>query len=253
MVITTMGKRRMVAVQRLPRAVTGLGSRRKKRLAFEKSYVARPASCRLARGDVSAYLAGAKVDAHGVDVAVAVAAELFTNALIHHAVRGDESVDVAVRICAEPTGAWIVIAVTDAGHGTISGACDRGINAGEHGRGLLLVRGLGALISGEILEAGYRVTAAFPADEALRARVCRCGCAASQADERAGCLRLVPPIAESVEGAGATASLGSIICPRCRSHGSWQGTRSPSSGEGRTGLHESIDAVASAQTAGRTR
>jgi hypothetical protein len=162
-------------------------------------------------------------------------------------------VDVAVRVCAEPTGVWVVIAVTDAGHGTISGACDRGIDWGEHGRGLLLVRGLGALISGEILEAGYRVTAAFPAGEALRARVCRCGCAVTLSDKQAVCLRLVPPTATPVGRPEVALSPGSVICAPCRAHGARQSVCSPSPDEGPTGARAPIDAVATARVPGRSR
>jgi hypothetical protein len=207
----------------------------------------------LARRDVSAYLASAQVDAGGADVAVVVAAELFTNALIHHPARGHERVDVAVRVCAEPTGVWVVIAVTDAGRGTIPEACDHGIDAGEHGRGLPLVRGLGALISGEVLETGYRVTAAFPADEALRARVCRCGCALSQADERKVCMRLVPPAGMPLESSRVAVSPGSAICALCRAHGARQSVCSPPPGDGRTGAHAPIEAVVSVEVPGRPR
>jgi anti-sigma regulatory factor (Ser/Thr protein kinase) len=154
---------------------------------------------------VSAYLRDAEVDVRGVDVAVAVVAELFTNALIHHEVHGDEHVDVAVRVCAEPTEfcvVLVVLAVTDGGRGTISGACDPHGSADEHGRGLQLVCGLGALISDELLETGYRVTAAFPVDAALRGQLC--SCAASRADAHGVCPHVAPPIVSMMGSAQAT-------------------------------------------------
>jgi hypothetical protein len=154
---------------------------------------------------VSAYLRDAEVDVRGVDVAVAVVAELFTNALIHHEVHGDEHVDVAVRVCAEPTEfcvVLVVLAVTDGGRGTISGACDPHGSADEHGRGLQLVCGLGALISDGLLETGYRVTAAFPVDAALRGQLCRC--AASRADAHGVCPHVALPIVSTMGSAQAT-------------------------------------------------
>ena len=137
--------------------------------AFE--YPAVAVSCTRARLDVAGVLFEVGLGADAIETAQLVASELFTNALIHHAVAEGETVGLVISTVPRlGGGVWVVLSVVDAGDGALltgSGEPDDD----EHGRGLTLIRGLGADVGGRAVPNGYRVRARFPAvaDSAVRA------------------------------------------------------------------------------------
>jgi anti-sigma regulatory factor (Ser/Thr protein kinase) len=158
------------------------------------SYPDVPPSCGVARREVLECLSLRGVGGDALEVAALALSELFGNALRHHKVRESEVIGVTVRLSLGPGGIWVVISVLDAGHGAlgIPGAGPETSDSEEYGRGLLLLRGLGARVSGSRVRLGYRVEARFPMDAVVRSRVCRCGCQEAGHDYGRWCLWLVP-------------------------------------------------------------
>jgi anti-sigma regulatory factor (Ser/Thr protein kinase) len=186
---------------------------------LSKSYLAVPASCGSARADIAAFLSATGVDTEAVDVALLAASELVTNGLIHHEVRDGERFCVNVRVTSGPGGAWILLTVVDGGAGRLR-TTTRFDDGDECGRGLILLRGLGVVVSDApvVRGRGYEVTARYPADGVARKRVCGCGCTISMPGALAHCLLLVSDPQDSAVLSNVDEVLSRPVCDPCRSH-----------------------------------
>jgi len=178
-------------------------------------YPAVAASCGRARGDVAQELIEAGADADAVEVAELAVSELFTNGLTHHQVNAGEAIRLVVRTARGSQGVWVVLTVVDGGRGFLGRDETDSADTDEHGRGLLLIRGLGVRVGGRRVPGGYLVRARFPVDAGLRTRVCGCDCAAYGHRGRGVCLVLRP----AVEDAGGVAAepdfTPAAACPPC--------------------------------------
>lgn len=151
-------------------------------MSYVRSYPAVAKAASLARRELTAELGRCGMGPDVVECAALVLAELFANAVGHHTVRNGEQVGVVLRQVAGPCGAWLRIEVVDGGRGSVRGRLADTGRLATGGRGLRIVRGLGTRISDEVLPSGYLVVVSFPLGADVRARVCRCHCAACRHD-----------------------------------------------------------------------
>lgn len=143
---------------------------------FGRRYAASEESCPRARRDVVEALPEIGLSKAGTFAASVYISELFTNAILHHKVGSAEHVHVAIHESVEDGCRWVGIAVTDAGCGALRPSSLIAPSRAGFGRGLEVVRGLGARITDVRLPGGYTVTAWTPVSDELRGRVCRCDC-----------------------------------------------------------------------------
>ena len=186
------------------------------------AYPASREACAAARRDIGRALKDLHLDADTVDVGMLAVSELFANAVLHHTPRPGEQVAVALDTQAGPGGIWAVLSVIDGGNGAIGtpsrssgghGLVARSGADRESGRGLALLRGLGARVRGSAAAAGYEVTVAYPIDQEIRRRVCRCDCGNSH-PRNAGCLTLVTIDASEADLTDDDALV--FLCSRCQ-------------------------------------
>ncbi|HEV2634522.1 MAG TPA: ATP-binding protein [Actinocrinis sp.] len=178
-------------------------------------YPAVPDSCSQARRDVGLAVVdlGLSVDA-AFDAQVMVN-ELFTNAVAHHEVRGDEGVLVAVHQSRDEYGPWLGIAVTDAGRGALRPSKRVISQTAEGGRGLDVLRGLGARVTASRMPGGYTVFAWFPLKDQVRSRVCRCDCQGWHPSDLSTC-RWVVEVGDEVSAMAAKDDPLGLLCGPCR-------------------------------------
>lgn len=157
---------------------------------FARQYPASDLSCPRARRDVTAALTELGLSDEGAYEASVVFNELFTNALLHHPIEADECVKVGIQE-AEDGQEWVGIAVTDSGRGAMRPAKDIAPERADFGRGLEVVRGLGARLTDVRIPGAYTVTAWVPALDSLRKRVCQCDCASVHGCEPSACSWLI--------------------------------------------------------------
>ena len=160
-------------------------------LSFAARYPATVLSCAQVRGDVVKFLSDASLGDDVVEVGQLVAQELAVNGVTHHEAAPGEELGVSVRLVGSTPRASVVIAVRDGGPGRIGAPRAEADDADEHGRGLMLLRGLGARLHGHVVKGGYLVRAHFPVDAGLRERVCRCDCVRRGHDDPGVCSRLL--------------------------------------------------------------
>lgn len=145
-------------------------SQRLRTHTWARAYPALACSCAAMRRDVTAFLEGVGLDGDVVDVARTVVGELAVNAITHHQVVQGELVLVNGRVTEAPHGARVTITVTDGGVGCIAVPRHDTGRLDEHGRGLLLLSGIGVQLCGERCAEGYRVEAQFLTDSVVRER-----------------------------------------------------------------------------------
>lgn len=158
---------------------------------FGRRYSASEDSCPNARADVTEVLPQLGMSGDGAFAASVYVSELFTNAILHHAVGGSEQVHVAIHECVEDSRRWLGIAVTDAGSGAVRPANQIAPSREGFGRGLELVRGLGARLTDVRVPGGYTVTAWTPVSDELRRRVCQCDCSSVHGAQPSACSWLI--------------------------------------------------------------
>lgn len=141
--------------------------------------------CKVARRMVTSVLESWSKEQDTADAMASVLAELFANGLDHHSVTDGERLSISLTAKVGPSGQWLALSVTDGGGGSLRARPDSA--QAEDGRGLMLVRGLGAKVTDEVLPAGYQVTAWLAENSDLRNRVCQCDCLAWGHQERNIC------------------------------------------------------------------
>jgi anti-sigma regulatory factor (Ser/Thr protein kinase) len=160
-------------------------------VCFGRRYAASKGSCPQARRDVTEVLPQFGLSGDGAFAGSVCISELFTNALLHHQLGRAELVYVAIHESVENGRRWVGIAVTDAGRGAVRPAAQIAPSREGFGRGLELVRGMGARLTDVRVPGGYTVTAWTPAADELRPRVCRCDCVSVHGSEPSACSWLI--------------------------------------------------------------
>lgn len=158
---------------------------------FGRRYAASRESCPEARRDVAEALPQIGMSDDGTFAASLYLTELFTNAILHHRVGGAEQVHVAIHESIEGGRRWVGIAVTDAGSGAVRPAAQIAPSREGFGRGLEVIRGMGARLTDVRVPGGYTVTAWTPASDELRHRVCQCDCPSVHGREPSACSWLI--------------------------------------------------------------
>lgn len=178
------------------------------------SLPAQAEQCAAARRMVTCALEGWSDDQDTVDAMASVLAELFANGLDHHAVADGERLVISLIANVGPSGQWLALSVTDGGAGSLRARAES--TQAEDGRGLRLVRGLGAKITDEVLPTGYQVTAWLAADSELRNLVCQCDCPARGHQARNICKwTVVDEGDEPRNGAAARVATDHLLCVPC--------------------------------------
>lgn len=178
------------------------------------SLPARADQCGLARRMVAAVLDGRVVETETADAMSWAVAELFANGLDHHEISEGERLWISLTVRVGPGGQWLALSVADSGRGCLR---PRSVSLDdEGGRGLNLVRRLGARITDEVLPAGYEVTAWVPENSHLRSRVCRCDCVAWGHQRDSVCVWTVAPEGLSSTAVGASEQMtADLTCGPC--------------------------------------
>jgi anti-sigma regulatory factor (Ser/Thr protein kinase) len=182
---------------------------------FDSRYPATGGSCPQVRKDVRGALNGLGLSGDGVYAASVMVSELFTNAIVHHPAQDSELVHVVIYCGTDVHGRWVGIAVTDTGCGTIRTPEDPAGVRADFGRGLAVVRGLGARLADLRVPTGYTVSAWFPTCDQLRVQVCQCDCATWHGMEPTVCTRIVEGFNGSAD-APANDDLSDRLCFMCR-------------------------------------
>lgn len=154
---------------------------------FRWRYPASDESCPKARWNLTKALSMIGMSDDGMFAASVYFAELFANAILHHEVGGEEQVHVAIHEVEDGGRRWVGIAVTDAGRGAVRSAAQIAPSREGFGRGLEVVRGMGARLTDVRVPGGYTVTAWTPVSDELRCRVCQCDCRSSHGREPSAC------------------------------------------------------------------
>lgn len=181
---------------------------------FTRPYVASTESCPQARHDVVDVFPALGMSEDGASDATLFLSELFTNAILHHAVGGAEQVHVALQGCVEDGRQWVGIAVTDHGAGTLRPAKDVAPTRADFGHGLEIVRGLGARLTDFRVPGAYTVTAWTPVSDQLRRRVCHCDCSTVHGGAMSACSWLIEERAGWEEAVRKDAP-GAHLCAGC--------------------------------------
>lgn len=158
---------------------------------FAQRYAASDESCPQARRDVAKVLSDLGLSDDGTFAASIFVTDLFTNAIVHHTANGEEHVHVAIHESHEGGQRWTGIAVTDTGSGAVRPAADAALCDSESGRGLEVMRGMGARLTDVRLPGGYTVMAWTPVSDELRRRVCQCDCSGAHGREPSACSWLI--------------------------------------------------------------
>lgn len=182
---------------------------------FARHYAASKESCPRARRDVAQVFSSLGMSDDAVFAASVVFSELFTNAILHHKPGNSEKVHVALQENREASQHWVGIAVTDGGSGNVQPAKDIVPSREGFGRGLEVVRGLGARLTDVRVPGGYTVTAWTPLSDVLRQRVCRCDCPTAHRLEPSACSWLIEERGEW-EAAVRDDRPGAHLCSECR-------------------------------------
>lgn len=158
---------------------------------FARRYSASEEFCPRARRNLVEALPLIGISDDGVFAASLYFTELFANAILHHNVGGAEQVHVAILESVEDGERWVGIAVTDAGCGALRPAAQSAPSRAGFGRGLEVVRGMGARLTDVRAPGGYTVTAWTPVSDDLRRRVCQCDCRNVHGREPSACFWLI--------------------------------------------------------------
>lgn len=183
---------------------------------FARHYAASAESCPRARQDVAEVFSDLGMSDDGAFAASLVLTELFTNAILHHKVGGVEQVHVAIHENSEANLRWVGIGVTDAGKGAVRPPADIAPSREGFGRGLEVVRGMGARLTDVRVPGGYTVMAWIPVSDELRRRVCQCDCPSVHGRELSACCWLIEERDDWEDGV-RNDSPGAHLCSACRS------------------------------------
>lgn len=168
---------------------------------------ARADQCRIARRAAACALRDRSIDQDTVQCLLSALGELFANGVQHHPAEANDHLLVSLAAMAGPAGRWILVSVTDSGSGALRPRPQGGQE--ESGRGLALVRGLGAKITDSAVPTGgYQVTAWVGESQDLRDHVCQCDCLFWGHQGDGTCAWTVP----CIEG---RASVSAQVCASC--------------------------------------